>query len=157
MKAVLLTLVLISLSYCLTFKNLECKSGTSKVACQFSLKNIEFQGYNIIVNGLNNGATAIKGGEVILNVEYKFIFAWVNAYTGTDPTCSFAGTSCDTNGILVGPSQQKTFVLTVGDETPPKGQYRGTAIFYNVNAGDTAKVEYASASMEWNCDDTKCY
>jgi len=156
MKVIIHVLALISLSYCLTFKNLECKQGSAKIPCQFSLKDIKFEGYNLVVSGANNGATSIKGGEVTLNVEYKFIF-WVNAYSSTDPTCGYVGTDCDSTGTLVGPSQEKKVILTVGDQKPPNGQFRGTAVFYNINAGDTQKTEYASASMEWNCDATKCY
>jgi len=144
------------LGSCLTFKNLDCKQGSSKRICPFVAKSIKFEKYNLIVNGLNSGSSSIIGGEVTLNVEYKFIF-WMNAYSSTDPTCSYSGTDCTSDGVLVGPSAEKTFTLTVGENTPPKGQYRGTAIFYNINPADTQKIEYASVSMEWNCDDNKCY
>ncbi len=37
----------------------------------------------------------------------------------TDPTCSYQGTDCDANGVLVKANSDKAFVLTMATEDDP--------------------------------------
>jgi len=152
MKFLLLLLISFVFSVqALTFKNKPCKDG----ACQFQATKIEFSGYDLKVTGTNTGG-AIPGGEVKLDVWIKIIF-WVSAYSSTDPTCSYKGTDCSTDGILVGPKSQKTLTLSMDGQTPPSGTYRGTALFYHLNPEDTSNVEYSNIEMNWQCNDNSCY
>lgn len=89
----------------------------SRGECPFQLKNVKFNGYDLIVEGVNESDQEIFGGYVNLKVEIKVIF-WINAhecesllliipsYTplATDPTCSFEGTDCK-DGIILGKEQ----------------------------------------------------
>jgi len=140
----------------LTFSNVACVNKGKSAPCPMQAKGISFNKYELAVDAVNNADYDIPGGEVTMNVQIKIIF-WVNAYSGTDPTCSFTGTDCTDEGVLIASKQQKTLKLVIGDQTPPSGTYKGTAKFYYLDPRDTSDVFYASVSMNWQCDDSKCY
>jgi len=149
LKLVVLVLGLLGAN-ALTWKNLDCDGK----ACMFQVKDIVFNTYSLVVKGYNTANHAIPGGEVQLDVQIKFLFTWIDAYSSTDPTCSYEGSDCK-DGIIVGPNAEKTLVLTMS-ETPPSGNYRGWGEFYYLNEEDTAKISYASVYMEWKCDSSRC-
>ena len=142
-KSFILLLLLSQFCFALKFKNL-CSN------CDVKATDIKFDGYTLIVNAENESGSSIPAGSVTLNVEIKILFFWSNAYTSTDPTCSYSGTDCVNDNLFDGTNNQKTLRLTM-DQVPPSGQYRGTAKFHNADG------TYSEISMDWNCDSSKCY
>jgi len=143
---VVFAVLLISQVLGLTFTNEKCNGKD----CDFRVTSITFSKYTLNVKGVNSANRAIQGGDVTVVVDIQ-IFFWMNAYSSTDPACSYAGTDCQ-NGVLVPANSEKSFQLTMStDSDPPSGTYRGTAHFYNSDGS------YSNVKMNWQCDSDKCY
>jgi len=149
---VLLFLSFVVCCFALKFQNAAC--GNS--ACQVQVQQCAFDKYNFTVRGFNQGNTQIFGGEVEINVQYKYFGMWWNAYSAVDPVCGYEGTDC-VGGYFLQPNQDKTITLTMGDSTPPAGSYKGTSKFYYLSGNDKTKEYYAHVTMTWDCDNSKCY
>jgi hypothetical protein len=82
------------------------------------VESMQFSGYDIVVNAVNNAPTDIPGGEISLNVLIKVV-VWVDAYSITAPLCEVGGTSCTEDGILMRAKERKTLKVSIGDKVPP--------------------------------------
>jgi len=154
MQKIILFISLICVVSALKFSNVGCNTGK---ACQFQVEKVSFEGYDLVVYGKNIGPAAIHGGEVAIDVKYKWLGMWWSAYAATELVCANPGVSCNEHGIVVEGNQDKTMRLTMGDSVPPSGSYKGTSTFYNVDVTDKKTIQYCNVQMEWNCDNSKCY